>query len=127
MMAMALASVPPVLSPSRLKPPQPRPATLTVSSVRPSVVYSMRTFSPVGTKASAWQNVLPVEAASLRAPGASGAFAPPGCRRQSVLDRCHLRQQLPRLHHVGGCGTVAKLLRHACKQPTPYIRLAAAL
>ena len=42
MIAMALASVPPVFSPSRLNPPQPRPATLTLSSVLPNVVYSMR-------------------------------------------------------------------------------------
>ena len=42
MIAMALASVPPVFSPSRLNPPQPRPATLTLSSVLPSVVYSIR-------------------------------------------------------------------------------------
>src|SRR5690242_244614 len=44
-MAIALASVPPVDSPSRLNPPQPRPATLTLSSVLPSVVYSIQ--SPV--------------------------------------------------------------------------------
>src|SRR5215471_5640918 len=31
----------PVPSPSRLKPPQPRPATETLSPVRPSVAYSM--------------------------------------------------------------------------------------
>src|SRR5689334_16397955 len=44
-MAIALASVPPVDSPSRLNPPQPRPATLTLSSVLPSVVYSIRSTS----------------------------------------------------------------------------------
>ena len=41
MMPIASASLLPVPSPKRLKPPQPSPATLTLSPVRPSVVYSM--------------------------------------------------------------------------------------
>jgi hypothetical protein len=40
-MATASASLLPVPRPSRLKPPQPNPATLTFSPVRPSVVYSI--------------------------------------------------------------------------------------
>src|SRR5262249_51638986 len=40
--ATASAVLLPVPSPRRLKPPQPRPATLTLSPVRPSVAYSMR-------------------------------------------------------------------------------------
>src|SRR5205814_9738686 len=41
MIAMASASLLPVPRPNRLNPPQPRPATLTLSPVRPSVVYSI--------------------------------------------------------------------------------------
>src|SRR5260370_42185531 len=45
MIAIASASLLPVPSPNRLKPPQPRAATLTRSSARLSVVYSIE--SPV--------------------------------------------------------------------------------
>src|SRR5712691_3379830 len=41
MMPMASSSLLPVPSPNWLNPPQPSPATLTLSPVRPSVVYSM--------------------------------------------------------------------------------------
>ena len=41
MMPIASASVLPVPSPYWLNPPQPSPATLTLSPVRPSVVYCM--------------------------------------------------------------------------------------
>ena len=50
MMAMASASLLPALSPNRLNPPQPSPATLTLSSVRPSVVYSIA-ISPTSERA----------------------------------------------------------------------------
>src|SRR6266851_8616173 len=42
MIAIASASLLPVPSPNWLNPPQPSPATLTRSPVRPSVVYSIR-------------------------------------------------------------------------------------
>src|SRR5438046_4875716 len=49
MIAIASVSLLPVPRPSRLKPPQPRPATLTLRPVRPSVVYSM---------AASWRSAL---------------------------------------------------------------------
>src|SRR6266851_1129842 len=49
MIAIASASLLPVPSPNWLNPPQPSPATLTRSPVRPSVVYSIR--SPVSVVA----------------------------------------------------------------------------
>ena len=61
---MAPASVPPVLRPRRLKPPQPRPATLTLSSVRAQRgIFHAFTHLPRGVQASV---VSPLEEATNR-------------------------------------------------------------
>ena len=46
--AIDCASLLPVPRPRRLLPPQPKPATLTLSPVRPSIVYSMQSLRNVG-------------------------------------------------------------------------------
>src|SRR5690242_2911546 len=82
---------------------------------------------PDQAEASAREDVLPVEPPLARAPDASGAFPPPDDWRQSAPGRLDLRQQFPRLHHIGSHDAVAKLLHDTGQQSALRLRLSATL